>query len=397
MARLLGKHPGFSANAGASRLAVTAVEAQAVVDRLRAAGCVSTAEEAAALVAAAPDEGTREAWVRRREAGEPLAWLTGATTFCGRPIRVDPGVYVPRPHSEELARRAAALLAASPARRAVDLCTGAGPVAAHLAAAVAGATVVGVDVDPCAAACARSNGVTALVGDLDQPLAPGRSTSSPQLRPTSPPATSVSSLPTSSATSPGSPSTVAPTGSTWSAGSSPRPRASSGPGAGSSSSWAESRTRRSARRWRLTGSRRRRRGSTETATSGASPSRRPAEGGSSLSRRKAVVEQYFDGFRRSDHVQVLECLTDDVVWDLPGFAHLTGKDAFDRAIENDEFVGSPTLTVDRLIEEADTVVAVGKGETTHKSGERRRFAFCDVFTFVGDAISRVESYLVPLQ
>ena len=116
-----------------------------------------------------------------------------------------------------------------------------------------------------------------------------------------------------------------------------------------------------------------------------------------MSRRKAVVERYFDGFRRSDHGQILACLTDDVVWDLPGFAHLTGKDAFDREIENDEFVDSPTLTVDRLVEEADTVVAVGNGETTHKSGERRRFAFCDVFTFAGDEIRRVESYLVPLR
>jgi uncharacterized protein len=115
-----------------------------------------------------------------------------------------------------------------------------------------------------------------------------------------------------------------------------------------------------------------------------------------VSRRKAVVERYFEGFRRSNHAEILASLADDVVWDLPGFAHLAGKDAFDREIENDEFVGSPTLTVDRLIEEADTVVAIGKGETTHRSGERRRFAFCDVFTFAGDEISRVESYLVPL-
>jgi ketosteroid isomerase-like protein len=113
--------------------------------------------------------------------------------------------------------------------------------------------------------------------------------------------------------------------------------------------------------------------------------------------RKVVVEAYFDGFRRSDHEQILACLTDDVAWDLPGYAHLTGKDAFDQEIENEEFVGSPTLIVDRLIEEADTVVAIGNGETTHKSGELRRFVFCDVFTFAGDQIRRVESYLVPLQ
>jgi ketosteroid isomerase-like protein len=112
---------------------------------------------------------------------------------------------------------------------------------------------------------------------------------------------------------------------------------------------------------------------------------------------KTVVEAYFEGFRRSDHERVLACLTDDVVWDLPGYRHLAGKEAFDGEIENEEFTGGPTLTVDRLIEEGDTVVAIGNGETTHKSGAVHRFAFCDVFTFAGDKVSRVESYLVPLR
>jgi ketosteroid isomerase-like protein len=124
---------------------------------------------------------------------------------------------------------------------------------------------------------------------------------------------------------------------------------------------------------------------------------RASNGESYVSPRKDVVEAYFEGFRRSDHEQILACLTDDVAWDLPGYTHLTGKDAFDQEIENDEFVGSPTLTVDRLIEEADAVVAIGNGETTHKSGELHRFVFCDVFTFAGDKICRVESYLVPLK
>jgi ketosteroid isomerase-like protein len=115
-----------------------------------------------------------------------------------------------------------------------------------------------------------------------------------------------------------------------------------------------------------------------------------------VSAHKAVVETYFEGFRRSDHAQILSCLTDDIVWDLPGYTHLTGKDAFDREIENPDFVGSPTLIVDRLVAEAGTVVAIGTGEGTHTSGALHRFAFCTVFTFAGDKIGRVESYLVPL-
>lgn len=138
------------------------------VDRLAAAGCVAAAEEAAELVAAAPDGSTLEAWIGRREQGEPTAWITGTVSFCGRRLYVAPGVYVPRVQSEELARRAAAVLPAG--GRAIDFCTGAGAVAVSLKGLVPTAVVVGVDVDPAAAACARRNGVAAVVGDLASPL-----------------------------------------------------------------------------------------------------------------------------------------------------------------------------------------------------------------------------------
>lgn len=148
-----------------------------VTRRLEAAGCVAAAEEAAEMVAAAPSGRALDAWVRRRECGEPLAWITGLIRFAGRPLHVAPGVYVPRPQTEDLARRGAALLAAAPGPAptpaAADLCTGAGAVAAHLRASVPGATVVGVDIDPHAVACARRNGVPAVVGDLDGPLRSG--------------------------------------------------------------------------------------------------------------------------------------------------------------------------------------------------------------------------------
>jgi release factor glutamine methyltransferase len=100
----------------------------------------------------------------------PLAWLVGGTDFAGRRFRVDPGVYVPRRQSEELARRAAVRMGAAGGSRLADLCTGAGAVAASVAASVSEATVVGVDLDRGAAACARANRVPVIVGDLGSAL-----------------------------------------------------------------------------------------------------------------------------------------------------------------------------------------------------------------------------------
>lgn len=141
---------------------------EAVVDRLIAAGCVAAEDEAAAFLSAAPDVPTLEAWLCRRERGEPTAWITGTVLFCGRRLHIAPNVYVPRAQSEELARRAVTLLPDN--GRAVDLCTGVGAVAAHLIAQVPAASVIGVDVDPRAAASARRNGVPTVVGDLAAPL-----------------------------------------------------------------------------------------------------------------------------------------------------------------------------------------------------------------------------------
>jgi release factor glutamine methyltransferase len=130
---------------------------------------VTAADEAQLLLArAAGDDGLLDALVARRLAGEPLAWITGTVAFCGLEVRVDPGVYVPRPHTEQLALRASARL--PPGGVAVDVCTGSGAVAMALAARRPDARVVATDVDPGAVACAARNGVEAFLGDLFAPL-----------------------------------------------------------------------------------------------------------------------------------------------------------------------------------------------------------------------------------
>src|SRR5476651_11785 len=95
---------------------------------LSEAGFVAAEEEARELSArAAGDVELLDALVQRRLTGEPLAWITGRTPFCGMEVLVDPGVYVPRWQSEPLARRAVERLPAT--GTAVDLCTGSGAIA----------------------------------------------------------------------------------------------------------------------------------------------------------------------------------------------------------------------------------------------------------------------------
>jgi len=120
-------------------------DSAALVARLRAAGCVFAEDEAALLLEAA--EGAElERLVARRVAGEPLEHVLGWAAFAGLRIPVEPGVFVPRRRTELLAEEAIRL---SPAL-AVELCCGAAPVAAVLAAALPGARLHAADLDPAA-------------------------------------------------------------------------------------------------------------------------------------------------------------------------------------------------------------------------------------------------------
>ena len=115
-----------------------------------------------------------------------------------------------------------------------------------------------------------------------------------------------------------------------------------------------------------------------------------------MSQNKTTVEKYLDGFRRSDHQQILSCLTDDVEWDIPGAFHIVGKQAFDKEIENDAFTGHPDITVTRMIEEGDVVVAEGTVRTQKRLGGFLNLAFCDVFVLQDGQIRRLISYLMEV-
>jgi release factor glutamine methyltransferase len=146
-----------------------ALDHPSVTRMLAEAGCIAADAEADELMrAASGDPVVLYDMVTRRTRGEPLAWLIGSVTFCGVDVFVAPGVYVPRPQTEPMARRAAALL--PPGGVAVDLCTGTGAIAAVLARCVPTARVLAADLDENAVRCARRNGVEVFEGSLDRPI-----------------------------------------------------------------------------------------------------------------------------------------------------------------------------------------------------------------------------------
>jgi release factor glutamine methyltransferase len=138
----------------------------------------------------------------RRARHEPLQYLLGEAEFCGLTLTVGPGVFIPRPETEELVDRAAALGPAA-AATVVDLCTGSGAIACALATRRPAWVVWASDTAPRALACAQANvtrlglgaRVRVLDGDLFTPLAAHVASGGVDLLVTNPPYLATPGLP----------------------------------------------------------------------------------------------------------------------------------------------------------------------------------------------------------
>lgn len=99
--------------------------------------------------------------VSRRAAREPLQHLTGVAAFRHLELAVGPGVFVPRPETEEVAQvaidEAAKVVGERGSAVVVDLCTGTGAIALAVATEVPGTRVHAVELDKDAHAWAERN------------------------------------------------------------------------------------------------------------------------------------------------------------------------------------------------------------------------------------------------
>lgn len=97
------------------------------------------------------------AWVDRRVAHEPSAYIVGVREFWSLEFNVTPAVLIPRPCTELIVEEAVALLTEHPAWRVAEIGTGSGCIAVSVAHSVPDVRIVATDLSADALTVARGN------------------------------------------------------------------------------------------------------------------------------------------------------------------------------------------------------------------------------------------------
>jgi len=117
-----------------------------------------------------------------------------------------------------------------------------------------------------------------------------------------------------------------------------------------------------------------------------------------ISRNIEAVNTYLDGFRKNDHEQILSCLTDDIEWTVFGAFRLSGKEAYDKAIDGaPEFIDPPELEVVRMVEEGDVVMAELTGTARRVAGGETRMSMAEVFVMREGKIAVRRAWVIELK
>ncbi len=98
-----------------------------------------------------------EKYIFRKIKGEPLSWIIGEHDFCGLKIKIEKGVFTPRPETEELAELVLKESKKIDSPLILDYCCGSGCISLFIAHKNPKAKVISVDVSKKAVSCARKN------------------------------------------------------------------------------------------------------------------------------------------------------------------------------------------------------------------------------------------------
>lgn len=111
---------------------------------------------------------------------------------------------------------------------------------------------------------------------------------------------------------------------------------------------------------------------------------------------KQFITEFNEGFARNDLEFIVDQVTDDLVWKMPGAPDVIGKAAFRQMMSEMGNHQPAKLFVRNILVDGKQAAADGT-MTTFKDGKEEIWAFCDIYTFTNDGplkISAMHSYVL---
>ena len=91
-------------------------------------------------------------------------------------------------------------------------------------------------------------------------------------------------------------------------------------------------------------------------------------------------------------------MTNDIEWTVFGAFHLTGKEAYDKAIDGaPAFIDPPELEVVRMVEQGDVVMAELTGTARRAAGGEMRMSMAEVFVMLDGKIAERRAWVIELK
>ena len=112
--------------------------------------------------------------------------------------------------------------------------------------------------------------------------------------------------------------------------------------------------------------------------------------------KKETVQKIIDSFSSTDKEAFMAFCTEDVRWAMVGMFDKTGKEAIRELMKADQDMPQdpPDIRMGNFITEGDKVVSTGTMTMKNKKGDPIDYSFCDIYTFEGEKVKEMESYVV---
>ena len=108
----------------------------------------------------------------------------------------------------------------------------------------------------------------------------------------------------------------------------------------------------------------------------------------------AIVKEINDAFTRNEIEGFLAHCTEDLVWYMAGEKPQKGKAAIREWMGKMEGHEPPKFTVDSIFGDDNNVACCGDMTMKNADGKEGKYSYCDVYTFQGDKVAELRSYVV---